>query len=720
MKNEIILPYNNDEFTLKISTNEYSKLHADHKKHKKAYDSENKMFETDNNYNNIINTNNSVTQNQRKNLKNDGRCKNNNHFFSTINDYWEKRESKNKIKMEEIKKEREKKIYGNNYPIPKINKNTKKIIKRIKIQLNNQISEEDKIEDQINYNIPIKTEQNIYFHNINNEINNINCYSKFESQGSYRNLMKLKTNKKRTITPKNKTQNLNTLNKNKIQNNYNKKKKILNMIEIKSLEKIAKLRKAQEEERIKKNKAKTNICLTKSNDNFNNKHKYKKNIKKERIQTEINSRNNYKENNMLKMKTTTLNNYRIHSPTYKDKMSFLIKQRKALNKIYNKDKRIINHSYQSYTSRFNTSQTRRTSDQNHIKIFYKNNIYNTQPCQEYSKITNSFSKDNAKCYMKKNNKKNHIKNITNKNRFYTNRNFTENSKIANYNSYNKPKLQHINLIRNRNLFKNNNLFYKVSKNNTLNSYSYENKEDYRNINNLTPTNVVMNPDSILGKNNIKNNNEHKKTFFKNESIDNIYNVFYNDLNKYRKENEKKMHQLNNNKQNGNNKKLLPKNLMKYNEESKNYLNNQSNEYKSLNNQTVKNILNSEQQIIENSLNYYNKELELNKEKKEILFNNIYGRNNFIKNKYFSNSEINKTNYDKIWVYDKYIFEKNKNIKEDDNNNFDESNDCKNSYLFYKIGNGEIDEEIEMNDDNYEERNNNKILGYFNFQRKHKF
>ena len=713
MKNEIILPYNNEEFTLKIPTNEYSKLHSDHKN---AYDSENRKFETDKN-NNIINTNNNVTQNQRKNLKNNGKFKNNNHIFSTINDYWEKRESKNKIKMEEIKKEREKKIYGNIYPIPKINKQTKKNITRIKIQLKNQISEEDKIEDQINYNIPIKTEQNIYFNNINNKMNNINCYSKLDPKDSYRNLMKLKTNKKRTITPKNKTQNLNILNKNKIPNNYNKKSKGLTIKEIKSLEKIAKLRKAQEEERIKNNKTRANICLTKSNDNFNNNHKYKKNIKKERIPTEINSRNNYKENNMLKIKTSSLNNYRIHSTRYNDKMSYLIKQRKALNKIYNTEKRIINHSYQSYTSRFNTSQTR-TSDQKDIKIFYKYNIYNTKPFQEYSKINSSFSKDNAKIYMKKNNKKKHIKNITNKKRLYTYRNFTENNKITNYNSYNKPKLQHINIIRNRNLFNNNNPFYNISKNNIMNSYSYENKEDFRNINNLTATNV-MNGDNILYKNNINNNNEYKKSFCKNESIDNIYNIFYNDLNKYKKENDKKMNELNNNKQKGNNKKYLPTNIMQYNEESKNYLNNQSNEYKSLNNQTVKNILNSEQKIIENSLNHYNKELELNKEKKGILFNNIYGRNNFIKNKYFSNSEIHNANYDEIWAYDKYIFEKNKNVK-DDNNNFDESNDCKNSYLFYKIGNGETNEEIEMNDDNYEERNNNNILGYFNFQRKHKF
>ena len=387
-------------------------------------------------------------------------------------------------------------------------------------------------------------------------------------------------------------------------------------------------------------------------------------------------------------------------------------QRKTLNEIYNTDKRITNHSYQSSTCRFNTSQTR-TSDQKKIKVFYKYNTCTDKSFQEYTKLNNRFSKKSLNYYKKYNNKEKPIMNIynTNKNKFFTHKHFGDNNRITNYNNYNRPQLQYFNLVRDRSFYNNNNNhFYK---NNMLNSYSYENKENFRNFNQLSVKNM-KNHDNILYKNSMffNSNNESNRNFLQNESIENIYNELDNNLNKYRKENEQKLYELNNNiiKQKFNNKKYLPISLIKYNEESKNYFNTHFNDYKTLNNLTVKYILNSEQLKIENSLSYFNKELELNKEKKEVLFNNLYGRNNLIQNKRFSISENDLNDY---------ISEKNEMIKNDDindNTNLGGSYDYfKNSYLFHKIGKREKSEELNYD----EETNNNNILGYFNFQRKHK-
>ena len=713
MNNEIEFR-NNEEFTLNNTLNEYSKINENHKN---TCNSKNKKMNIGNtNFNNNNNNINNVIQNNFKDLKKRRKNnKNNNHIFSKINDYWEKREGKNKMKMEAIKKEREQKIYGNNYPIPKINKNTKDIIQRIKNKSKNIISEEDKIEDQINYNIPIKTEQNIYFNNINNQItnnNNNNKSSNFDSKDSYINLMKLKLNKKRTITPR--SQNINILKRNKIPINCNNKKnKILTSRDKQNLEKIFQLRKAQEEERIKNFKNREKICITNSNDR-NNK-KLKKNIKNERIKTEIKKTNNNKGNHIVKLKSSSLNNYNIHNDRNKDKMSYIMSQRKTLNEIYNTDKRITNHSYQSSTCRFNTSQTRK-SDQKKIKIFYKYNTCTDKSFQEYTKLNNRFSKKSLNYYKKYNNKEKPIMNIynTNKNKFFTHKHFGDNNRITNYNNYNRPQLQYFNLVRDRSFYNNNNNhFYKLNRNNMFNSYSYENKENFRNFNQLSVKNMI-NHDNILYKNSMffNSNNESNRNFLQNESIENIYNELDNNLNKYRKENEQKLYELNNNiiKQKFNNKKYLPISLIKYNEESKNYFNTHFNDYKTLNNLTVKYILNSEQLNIENSLSYFNKELELNKEKKEVLFNNLYGRNNLIQNKRFSISENDLNDY---------ISEKNEMIKNDDindNTNLGGSYDYfKNSYLFHKIGKREKSEELNYD----EETNNNNILGYFNFQRKHK-
>ena len=154
-----------------------------------------------------------------------------NNKFPKMNDYWKKREKKNQLKMEKIKKDRQQKLYGNMYPIPKINKNSKEIINKIRENIISPVSEEDQIEDTINKNIPIKTEKRNAFFNNKNQFNII------DYKNSYVRLIKMKNYKKRATTPKPK--NLNSLIKKKIPNNFNinKIKKVININEIKGLEK---------------------------------------------------------------------------------------------------------------------------------------------------------------------------------------------------------------------------------------------------------------------------------------------------------------------------------------------------------------------------------------------------------------------------------------------------------------------------------------------------
>ena len=126
-----------------------------------------------NNLNNSKGKIRNKSKSKSKNKKNSQNNQNNIHVFSSVNDYWENRDKKNKEKMEKIKKEREQKIYGQVYPIPKINKNTQEIIERIKERkYDNNISIEDTIEDQINQNIPKKTKQtnNLFKNNFINRV----------------------------------------------------------------------------------------------------------------------------------------------------------------------------------------------------------------------------------------------------------------------------------------------------------------------------------------------------------------------------------------------------------------------------------------------------------------------------------------------------------------------------------------------------------------------
>ncbi len=105
---------------------------------------------------------------------------NNFNSFSSTNAYWEKRERQNKLKMKEIKKEREKKIYGEMYQKPKISKGSEEIIKKIRdksfdiIKFSGDSYGEDfQQEDEINRNIPIRIQQSKNFFKTNNLIQKI-------------------------------------------------------------------------------------------------------------------------------------------------------------------------------------------------------------------------------------------------------------------------------------------------------------------------------------------------------------------------------------------------------------------------------------------------------------------------------------------------------------------------------------------------------------------
>ena len=133
----------------------------------------------------------------------------------------------------------------------------------------------------------------------------------------------------------------------------------------------------------------------------------------------------------------------------------------------------------------------------------------------------------------------------------------------------------------------------------------------------------------------------------------------------------------------------------------------------------------EQLKIENSLDYYNKELKINEKKKEMLLNKMFG-DNYTKSRkkinYDKDSEINFIDndnaYNNNYGVDKYLV-KNKDINIMRNNNTNnENNKYKFVYSPYKTVNGikiEVKKDDIFNDDSVED-----IVGSFNFQRRHHF
>ena len=619
---------------------------------------------------------------------------NNTNIYSKVNNYWEIREKKNKIKMQRIKKEREDKIYGELYPKPKISKNTQEIIERLK-ERNYELSADDEYEEEINRNIPIRTKEKNYFFKTVYYSNKIKLNKKNKKQinKSYSKINpKIKknkfnlipiNNKKRAKTPKSKRY---TSTKNK--KSSNQKKINFSVADIKNLEMIKQLRQKEEEEKIKEIE---NKIKKEENENFHDDEKIKKVIDKELKKNNENEKNLVnKSMNMMSMRNTSIN------LNYISNINEIMTSRKYLNEIYNKDKKIINHSFI-----LNSSTSPQTPS---IKKINNNNANNSSLNHKVWKALNPKIMQKAKSGIahKKNKTKNYIEyglyDPNAKSLRY--RHYTDISKS--YNSYVKSnnaeeKKENIavnksnNLIAksddrlfdiNQSLFDKNkiksNLCFQFDReinekdNEVIQIYKKELKQKTNEINKIE---VELKERDMINKKlineSIVNDKDFEKIVLKNESLNNKYNEINNQsLLKFREENLKKLEEL---RQKG----KKENNFDKYkflnikNEEEKNV----DKQYNGkINTMKYKSILSSEQQNIENNLELYNNELRTNEQKKKALLNKLFGNdykksialeneedinNNELQfgvNKYFVKNELN--------LNDKFIYKCNSNKNED--------------------------------------------------------
>ena len=730
-----------------------------------------KILENSNNANyiSIINNNENKSNSKTKtnsqsknNIKNDQGVQNNIHIFSTINDYWEKRNIKNKEKMKKIKKEREKKLYGEIYPRPKINKNTQEIIERIKEREYDNISiEENMKEDQINKKIPIRTKQKNYIfkkgfyfnNNSSKKRTNSSSQSKINVKKGYNELMNIKINgKKRSKTP-------NLISFKKMQKNQKNKK--LGAADIKNIELIKKLR--EEEENAKKKRIEERIKLEnnyieekiKEEDEETSPEKGKSDKKRKNKNENNNNYNvdakteNYlnKNNNLISFRSKSTKEYLNNSQNINDIMTSRI----YLNDIYNIDKKIINHSF-IQSSNDLCKSVPKFSNQKNIEIFYKNKnkLKRKNNNLILKNINNNYN--NTSLYNPKT-KSLRYKHYTEGGVYnYHNTSINNNNNISHNNNYNcndacspdyiNKNFLNLNLSQrnicniNKKLYSNNN----INNNNNVKKYGKEIDEKNNEMNLLYKkeynykNNKINEIENEFKENNILNqklldeakklnsdNNEYKKILLQNESINNIFNEIDNvSLLKYREENNQKLYELNQKKHNK--KSNLPELLQKQFEESKDTMYQMNKDvYNKINSHKYKNILIDEQQKIENNLDYYNKELKINEKKKELLLNKMYG-DNYTKNRKKINNENNKDIY--FTESNNYILDVNKYLIKNNEINIIGKNK-KNGNNKYKIIHspyknvGGIKTEVKKEDifnDNYEK----DILGSFDFQRIHHF
>ena len=625
--------------------------------------------------------NKTISQNQNKLLnKNEN---NNLNTYSKVNNYWKNREKKNKIKMQQIKKEREDKIYGELYPKPKLSKNTKEIIERLK-QRNYELAIEDEYEEDINRNIPIKTKEKNYFFNTVYYSNKIKLNKKNQKQMN-KSVSKINTNikynkinpiqinnKKRAKTPKL-----------KMSLTYNNKKSIdkrklnFSVADIKNLEMIKQLRQDEQEEKIKEFEEK---IKKEEIENFDDSKKNKEITDREIKDNEEKNLVNKSMNNM------SMGNHNINL-NYASYINEIMTSRKYLNEIYNKDKKIINHSFI-----LNSSSIPQTSSIKKINIDYRNNNYLNHKISKTldSKINRKTKYRNAS---KENKTKNRIefglydpeskslryKHYADISRGYNNNKINNTHEEKENNSIYKPDniiVQSDNRLLNTSttksyIYKNklkNNLCFKFDreieeKKEELNQiYKNELKQKTNEINKIE---IELKERDMINKKlineSIVEDEDFQKIILKNESLNNKYNEFDNEsLLKFRKENLKILEELrqkgnkvynNNNNLNNNNK------ILNHKEEEKN-LDKQNN--RKIFGMKYKSIITSSQQKIENNLELYNNELKINEQKKKALLNKLFGsyykkeinlendedKNNnelhFGVNKYLVKNEINQT------------------------------------------------------------------------------
>ena len=552
---------------------------------------------------------------------------NNINIYSKINNYWESRDKKNKLKMQQIKQEREQKIYGELSQKPKISKNSKIIIERLK-ERSYELTEEDGYEDEINMNIPIRTREKNYFfktvyYSNKNKLKNRNrtkinkSVSKINSYYEKNKLNKIQKLKKRAKTPK--------ITRQKTNNKKSSKQKLnFSVADIKNLELIKQLRNKEQDEKMKEINEKIKVeenenSLDKKENNENN--------------SEFLNNNNYNVNksmNVISMRNCNMN-----------LMNDIMKSRRFLNDLYNRDKKIINHSFV-----LNSSSIPKTSTINIIdkKIKNKSSSYN----KNYKTIN---QKKNLSTRSENINKRNINKNFTGyglydpqskslKYRHFTeipcsynninfnNENIKENQKKSNENlnkmiqSENNRVLEHNNNHINKEI--KNNLYFKFDrdlneKNEEINQI-YKNQLKYK-TNEIKKIEIELNERNKINKQLIKESHTDDKDFqniiLKNQSINHQLNKMNNEyLLKFREENLKRLSEIRK-KENKYDSNIY---LKLKNEEEKNVddLFNRK-----INAKKFKSIINNEQQNIENNLELYNNELKINQEKKKALLNKMF-------------------------------------------------------------------------------------------------
>ena len=622
---------------------------------------------------------------------------NNINIYSKINNYWESRDKKNKLKMQQIKQEREQKIYGELSQKPKISKNSKIIIERLK-ERSYELTEEDGYEDEINMNIPIRTREKNYFfktvyYSNKNKLKNrkrtkINkSVSKINSYYEKNKLNKIQKSKKRAKTPKIKRQKTNNKKSSKQKLNFS-------VADIKNLELIKQLRNKEQDKKM--NEINEKIKVEENENSLDKKEKNENNAEF----LNNNSYNMNKSMNVISMRNCNMN-----------LMNDIMKSRRFLNDLYNKDKKIINHSFV-----LNSSSIPKTSTLNKIdkKIKNKSSSYN----KNYKTIN---QKKNLSTRSENINKRNINKNFTGyglydpqskslKYRHFTeipcsynninfnNENIKENQKKSNENlnkmiqSENNRVLEHNNNHINKEI--KNNLYFKFDrdlneKNEEINQI-YKNQLKYK-TNEIKKIEIELNERNKINKQLIKESHTDDKDFqniiLKNQSINNQLNKMNNEyLLKFREENLKRLSEIRK-KENKYDSNIY---LKLKNEEEKNVddLFNRK-----INAKKFKSIINNEQQNIENNLELYNNELKINQEKKKALLNKMFN------NKYSKSLvlEDDKDDFDDSNV-DKYLVKNDVIIKENFANKY-----------FSKRTNDDLNE-----------AENKDLVSNFDFQRRHHF
>ena len=639
----------------------------------------------------IFNQNMKINKDAHKNNHN------NINIYSQINNYWESRDKKNKIKMQQIKKEREEKIYGELSQKPKISKNSKEIIERLK-ERNYELTEEDGYEEEINMNIPIRTKEKNYFfktvyYSNKNKLKNKNkskinkSVSKMNTYYEKNKLNKIQKSKKRPKTPKLK-RNIKTQNKKSTNKKLN-----FSVADIKNIELIKLIRNKEQDEKMKEIKEK---IKEEENQNSPDKNIIEKNENNVEL---VNEKDNYNMNKS--MNAMTMRNYSMNI------LSDIMISRRFLNDIYNRDKKVINHSFT-----INSTSIPKSSSKNQVSKNSKNiSSSNNKNSKTISK------KKNLRTKSENMNKKNSKKNLTGYGLYDPNskslkyRHFTEIS-----NSYNNININNDNINENeknsdekmvqsdniRYSEINKNIINKKIKNNLFFEFDREIRDKKEELNQIykdelmNRTNEIKKIEVELKERNMKNkklikeskvdDNDFHKIILKNQSINNQLNEINKEyLLKFREENLKRLSEIRQ-KENKYDRNIYSS---VKNEEEKNV---DDIFQKKINVMKYKTILNNEQQNIENNLELFNNELKINEQKKKALLNKIYN------NEYSKSMILDNENDEYQLNLDKYLVKNDAALKE----NFTRK-------YFSKI-----------NNDNLNKTDNGDLVTSFDFQRRHHF